>query len=212
MKHLATCVLAAAAVSLTGQTLAGERAKADVQCQATATKLVYDCTIMLTGRKSNQPIDGANIVVGADMPTMAMAHNVKPVTAVTAGKPGMYRVRIELAMYGEWALKIDVSGPTRDRIIHKTHFGEGQSEDASQGPAPQIFESVGVVMKVDTAKSRVTLDHEEIKGFMAAMVMSYLVTRRELLKGLEAGNKVRFTVDADKRAIVNIIRLDGETN
>ncbi len=42
--------------------------------------------------------------------------------------------------------------------------------------------------------------------------MSFLVTRRELLKGLEAGNKVRFTVDADKRAIVNIIRLDGETN
>ncbi len=124
----------------------------------------------------------------------------------------MYRVRIELEMHGEWVLKIDVSGPTRDRIIHKAHFGEVQSEDALQGPAPHFYESVGVVMKVDKAKSRVTLDHEEIKGFMAAMVMSYLVTRRRLLKGLEAGNKVLFTVDADKRAIINIIRLDDETN
>ncbi len=42
--------------------------------------------------------------------------------------------------------------------------------------------------------------------------MSFLVTRRELLKGLEAGNKVRFTVDANKRSIINIIRLDYETN
>ncbi len=191
---------------------AAERAKASVECKLAEQRLVYDCTIMLTGRKSNQPIDGAKIVVWADMPSMPMAHNVKPVTAVTAGKPGMYRVRIELAMYGEWALKIDVSGPTRDRIIHKAHFGDGQSEDTSQGPAPQFYESVGLVMKVDEVKSRVTLDHEEIKGFMAAMVMSFLVTRRELLQGLEVGNKVRFTVDADKRAIVNIIRLDGETN
>ncbi len=67
-------------------------------------------------------------------------------------------------------------------------------------------------MKVDKAKSRVTLDHEEIKGFMRAMVMSFLVTRRELLKDLEAGSKVRFTVDANKRAIIDIIRLDDETN
>ncbi len=141
---------------------AAERTKASVECKSAEQRLVYDCTIMLTGRKNIQPIDGAKIVVGAEMPSMPMAHNVKPVTAVTTGKPGMYRVRIKLEMYGEWVLKIDVSGPTRDRIIHKTHFGDGQSEDASQGPAPQFYESVGVVIKVDKAKSRVTLDHEEI--------------------------------------------------
>ncbi len=47
---------------------------------------------------------------------------------------------------------------------------------------------------------------------MRAMTMSFLVTRRELLKDLEAGSKVHFTVDADKRAIIDIIRLDDETN
>jgi len=48
------------------------------------------------------------------------------------------------------------------------------------------------------------LDHEEIKDFMAPMVMSYMVTRGTLLQGLAKGDKVRFTIDADKRAIVAI--------
>lgn len=40
---------------------------------------------------------------------------------------------------------------------------------------------------------------------MAAMTnMSYLVTRPSLLEHLHPGVKVRFTIDADQRAIVNI--------
>ena len=36
--------------------------------------------------------------------------------------------RLELEMHGEWAFRRDVSGPLRDRPIHKMHFGG--SEDA----------------------------------------------------------------------------------
>ncbi len=63
----------------------------------------------------------------------------------------------------------------------------------------------GTVVSVDLRKSRIVVDHEEIPGFMAAMTsMSYLVTRPSLLEHLHAGEKIRFTIDADQRAIVNI--------
>ncbi len=61
----------------------------------------------------------------------------------------------------------------------------------------------------DPRKNRLVFSHGEIKGFMAAMVeMSFLVTSATLLKGIEPGDKVRFTIDADKRAIVDVVPLD----
>ena len=187
---------------------AAERAKAQVNCTPTERDFVYDCMIVLTGRMSDQPLDGAKIVVGADMPTMPMAHNVRPVTAVATGTPGTYHARIELAMFGEWALKIEISGPTRDKIFHTMHFGARAGEDGGQGAgSPKTYQGIGVVMKVDRRKSRLTVDHEEIAGYMKAMVMSYSVTRPWLVRGLREGQKIRFTIDADKRAIVDLAPL-----
>ena len=39
---------------------------------------------------------------------------------------------------------------------------------------------------------------------MAPMEMNYAVSPPSLLRALKPGDKVRFTVDADKRAIVDI--------
>ncbi len=75
--------------------------------------------------------------------------------------------------------------------------------------AKRLFEGVGVIVAVELRKSRIILTHEEIKGFMAPMVeMSFMVTSATLLKGIEPGDKVRFTIDADKRAIVDVVPLD----
>ncbi len=112
-------------------TQAGERARADVECTRTEQKLVYDCMIMLTGRKSGTAMDGVEFTVKTDMPSMPMAHNMKPVKAMPAGKPGMYHARIELEMHGEWILKMDVSSPARDTIIHKMHFGASEGESGA---------------------------------------------------------------------------------
>lgn len=117
-------------------TEAGERANAKVDCKPTDQKLVYDCMIMLSGKKSGTPMDGAQFTVKADMPSMPMAHNVKPVKAMPAGKPGMYHARIELEMFGEWALKLDVASPVRDTIIRKMHFGAAKGESGSPGMRP----------------------------------------------------------------------------
>ncbi len=54
-------------------------------------------------------------------------------------------------------------------------------------------------------KSRLVVDHDEIKDFMAAMEMSFMVSPASLLQGVKPGDKVRFTIDADKRAIVGIV-------
>ncbi len=111
-------------VLISGSAEAEERAKALVQCEKTDIRLVYDCLIMLMGKKSGKPMEGAKFEVGADMPSMPMAHNVKPVMAMPGKKPGTYHVRIQLKMYGEWALKIDLKEPMRDLLIHKMHFGD----------------------------------------------------------------------------------------
>ncbi len=123
-------LLAAASLLVAASAGAAERAKAKVDCKEAGEKNVYDCTIMLTGKKSGKPMDGAKITIGADMPSMAMAHNIRPVEAKAMGKPGMYHARIHLAMHGEWALKLDVSGPTRDRIVHVMRFG-GDMQDGA---------------------------------------------------------------------------------
>ena len=127
--RIATAALALAAMLMAGgAALAGERVAADVICTATAERLTYDCTIMLKGRKSGEPVDGAELVVKADMPSMPLAHNVRPVTAAPGSMPGHYSATLELEMAGEWALTLDVSGPTRDRVVRKLHFGGAAGE------------------------------------------------------------------------------------
>ncbi len=126
-------VALASTMAWTGVVEAAERAKAQVVCAPTDKKLVYECEIMLMGRKSGDPLEGAKLVVGADMPSMPLAHNVRPVPASPGGKPGMYRATIELEMHGEWALRLDIAGPTRDRLIHKMHFGATSSSRKDHG-------------------------------------------------------------------------------
>ncbi len=85
--------------------------------------------------------------------------------------------------------------------------GKGGKPPARAAPTAEtkrLYDGVGVIVAVLPRKSRLVVDHEEIKDFMAAMEMSYMVTPATLLQGLETGDKVRFTIDADKRAIVGV--------
>ena len=121
--------------------LAGERVAADVCCTPAAEKLTYDCTIMLKGKKSGDPVEGAELVVKAEMPSMPLAHNVRPVKATPGPMPGHYTATLELKMQGEWALTLDVSGPTRDRVVKKLDFGAGAGEmEHSHGETMEVAE------------------------------------------------------------------------
>jgi Cu/Ag efflux protein CusF len=66
------------------------------------------------------------------------------------------------------------------------------------------FRGVGVIRAVNPAAGAVTLNHEEIKGFMAAMVMMYRVQPLSLTSGLEPGDKVEFAIDAQTYTISDI--------
>ena len=110
--------------------MAEVRAKVDVACQPTGKPLQYDCTIRLLHARSNEPLTDVALTVGADMPSMPLAHNVRPVKATLGTTPGMHEVRIELEMLGDWALRIDVTGKVRDRVIKVLRF-----EQDRVGPA-----------------------------------------------------------------------------
>ncbi|HXV08367.1 MAG TPA: FixH family protein [Burkholderiales bacterium] len=103
---------------------AAERARAEVRCAPAGVALTYDCLIRLTHAGTGAPLAGARLTVGADMPSMPMAHAVKPVAATPAGEPGLYRARIKLEMTGEWALHLRLSAPFRDRIVSRQRFDE----------------------------------------------------------------------------------------
>ncbi len=68
----------------------------------------------------------------------------------------------------------------------------------------QSYEGVGIVISIEASKRRLVLDHEEIKDFMAPMIMGYGVSQRTLLDGLEPGSKVRFTIDAYNQTITDL--------
>jgi hypothetical protein len=113
-------VVVAATLAVTGAQ-AQTRAKADVTCAPAGKPLVYDCAIKLVDA-GDAPLTGVEVTVGADMPSMPMAHNVRPVKGEPGAEPGLYRARLELEMHGDWALKIDVAGRVRDRVVKPMRF------------------------------------------------------------------------------------------
>jgi YtkA-like len=99
------------------------RAKVDLRCDAVAIGPTLDCLVQLATREG-QPLNGAQVQLGATMPSMPMAHRVKPAVAAATGKPGEYRGTLELEMSGVWALQVDINGPLRDRAIVRLQADE----------------------------------------------------------------------------------------
>jgi hypothetical protein len=62
------------------------------------------------------------LTVGADMPSMPMMHNVRPVPATPGTQAGTYQARLTLEMHGDWALQLNLSGPLRDRVVTTLRF------------------------------------------------------------------------------------------
>jgi hypothetical protein len=98
-----------------------QKVHAALSCEA-AGEFVYDCVIRLS--RDGKPLTGAQLSVGADMPSMPMAHNVRPVKAKAGGHPGEYLARLELEMHGEWALKLRIAGALREHIVLHYRFTE----------------------------------------------------------------------------------------
>ncbi len=99
-----------------------QRVQGELACKLTKTDYVYDCTIRLA--RGGQPVSGVEITMGADMPSMPMAHNVRPVKAKPGKTPGEYQAKLDLEMPGEWAVKLRLGGPVKDQLILLYDFDE----------------------------------------------------------------------------------------
>jgi Cu/Ag efflux protein CusF len=80
------------------------------------------------------------------------------------------------------------------------------SRPTEPAASQRVFGEGEVVATVPNA-SQIVVEHGEIKGFMEAMTMGYRVDPPSLLAGLEEGDKIRFTIDVQRRAIVEIEKL-----
>lgn len=122
MKAIKLACALTAAVFLPATAFAQVRAKADVACRPTTTVLQYDCTITLRNSRTSEPLSGVTLTVGADMPSMPMMHNVRPVAATPGQEAGTYQARLLLEMHGDWAVQLNLSGKVRDRVVTVLSF------------------------------------------------------------------------------------------
>jgi hypothetical protein len=112
----------------------GQKLEARLHCKPAGSELTYDCLIRLT--RGGEPLGGAQVTVGADMPSMPMAHNVKPSKAKPGKKPGEYRARLDLEMTGEWAVKLRLAGPVRDQLVLHYEFDERGARPVRRSAQP----------------------------------------------------------------------------
>jgi Cu/Ag efflux protein CusF len=65
----------------------------------------------------------------------------------------------------------------------------------------------GKVVAVVPETQEIIVEHGDIKGFMEAMTMGFRANPTSLLKTVKVGDKIRFTIDTDKRVITKIEKL-----
>jgi len=89
---------------------------------------------------------------------------------------------------------------------HGMQHGMHDPSSASQAKA-QTFVGEGTVIAVVPSSNQLVVDHKAIEGLMDAMTMGYKVEPPSLLEGLNSGDTIRFTIDAQKKAIVKVEKL-----
>lgn len=85
--------------------------------------------------------------------------------------------------------------------------GVGSSGGSSQAAAEETVVGEGKVLTTVPNAGQIVVEHGEIKGFMEAMTMGYRIDPPSLMEGLKFGDRIRFTIDVQKKAIVKIEKL-----
>ena len=134
---------------------------------------------------------------GYELEPLATSHPAHP-EATTAPEPPPSQT---LAYARSDMLSVQPVSP-----VAAAQHGEHQTRQTEQG-APQTVVGEGEIVATAPNASQIVVDHGEIKGFMEAMTMGYRVDPASLLAGLKQGDKVRFTIDVQRRAIVGIEKL-----
>jgi Cu/Ag efflux protein CusF len=80
-------------------------------------------------------------------------------------------------------------------------------------PSGKLYPIRGEVVSVTAARNEVVLHHEAIAGFMQGMTMPFPVANRDLLEGIEAGDRVEgvLLVEGARYALVSLAELPKPT-
>jgi Cu(I)/Ag(I) efflux system periplasmic protein CusF len=135
------------------------------------------------------------------MDAMTMGYRVEPPSLLEGLKQGD-KVRFTIDVPKKAIVKIE-----KEPALAAAGQQQGQPSGAPQSGAQKTVVGVGKVVATVPNASQIVVDHEEIKGFMEAMTMGYRVEPPSLLEGLKFGDKVRFTIDVPKKAIVKIEKM-----
>ncbi len=71
------------------------------------------------------------------------------------------------------------------------------SSSTSSAPGAKVYDVKGKIVSLDAGKKVVTLDHEDIPGFMKAMTMEFSVADAKVLDGLKAGDVVQGKIKSE---------------
>ncbi|GAC1538826.1 MAG: hypothetical protein NVS2B4_18800 [Ramlibacter sp.] len=135
----AVVIAAAATTTLAAD---GPRAAADLDCVVAGAGPLLDCTVRLS--RGGAPLQGANVTLGAAMPSMPMAHHVPPIAAAATGRPGEYRGLLLLAMGGTWTVQVDLAAGARERIVRTLDVPEcDAARRCSARPAASLRPAAG---------------------------------------------------------------------
>ena len=76
---------------------------------------------------------------------------------------------------------------------------------AAQQAGKKEYELRGKVEKVDDKAKKLTVNHEQVDGWMAAMTMNYKVDKDEVFKAIKAGDQIVAKVyEGDLETLYNV--------
>ena len=79
--------------------------------------------------------DQRTLIFGADRRARWIDFEIT-IKATEGDEKGTYKARIVLEMYGDWALRLDLSGAVRDRVIKVLRFQSDHVGEATPAPSP----------------------------------------------------------------------------
>jgi Cu(I)/Ag(I) efflux system periplasmic protein CusF len=136
------------------------------------------------------------------MEAMTMGYRVDPPSLLEGLKQGD-KVRFTIDVPKKAIVKIEKG----EQLAATTSPQKGQGFSAAQSSPQKTVVGEGKVITTVPNASQIVVEHGEIKDFMEAMTMGYKVDPPSLLEGLKQGDKVRFTIDVAKKAIIKIEKM-----
>ena len=116
------------ALTITASVTQADMITTQTTCMTHEQALTYMCKVNLSHH--GEPATDVGISVSAVMPSMPMAHNIKPVLAIpVADVPGQYMFVLELEMKGTWRLVYNITRPFVDRLHETLMVGTGDMAD-----------------------------------------------------------------------------------